>query len=85
MTSSKNDGGPAFPWTEVGACKECCGMVRPPRGMSLRDWFAGQFVAELYCQPGSRLGFPDAAKESYELADAMLAERERSQDDDTER
>lgn len=57
--------------------------------MTLRDWFAGQAIsarlkiAEDYndsCRANgtdSRLAFSDVAESCYELADAMLAERER--------
>ena len=50
-------------------------------GMSLRDWFAGQWIAnhgytvesgELTAQAEERL-----AREAYGIADAMLRERER--------
>ncbi len=42
-------------------------------GMSLRDWFAGQALAtqEPHWSPKLR------AKSAYEIADAMLAERDR--------
>jgi hypothetical protein len=42
-------------------------------GMSLRDWFAGQALATL--QP--HWDAKPLAKAAYEVADAMLAERER--------
>ena len=50
-------------------------------GMSLRDWFAGQAIfAGLdwgrYHETGS---YADAATVSYEIADAMLAERAKAE------
>ncbi len=65
------EGGPAFP---VNA-----GDVQF-KGMSLRDWFAGQALA-IWCasdewEPNS---FETMAKEAYSLADAMLAARKEGQ------
>ena len=66
---TKNDGGPAFPRRASG-----------DGGMTFRDWFAGQALAGWLasfspddCDPApERLaGFV------YDLADAMIAERER--------
>lgn len=49
-------------------------------GMSQRDWFAGQAMAGLAAHSGS-YGFgngpSDLADRAYEIADAMLAEREK--------
>jgi hypothetical protein len=69
--SNTNTGGPAFPahWN---------GMQPPQTGMSMRDWFAGKAM-----QGATIRGWPpgvsmDAvAKQCYELADAMLKEREQ--------
>ena len=45
------------------------------QGMSLRDWFAGQYLAGLASNPKA-IGTPQEwAKECYDLADAMLVER----------
>jgi hypothetical protein len=65
----KNDGGPAHP--------VCTGNPDHwQKGMSLRDWFAGQVIAGLYSngniQPSEPQGYVRAA---YEIADAMIAER----------
>ncbi len=61
----KNDGGSAFPSPGVGQY-----------GMSLRDWFAGQALTDLV---GSTVGVqvPVVVKAAYEIADAMIAEREK--------
>jgi hypothetical protein len=62
---SKNDGGNAFPVIS--------GQIVYGYGMSLRDYFAGQALAgdNLPARPHER------ARRCFEIADAMLAERER--------
>ncbi len=86
------DGGPAFPNRfaefEDGGVGRLVGVSDHP-GMSLRDWFAGMAMAgwfnvfdkELLTQ-AKREGMDGAelnqtiAAAAYEIADAMLAERE---------
>lgn len=67
---SKKDGGPAFPST-----------LQPTSGMTLRDWFAGQALAGLVADPNTRgwetENMPGKAEFCYELADAMIKEREK--------
>lgn len=50
-------------------------------GMTLRDWFAGQALVGLMSDPGLRpdklAEFQHMAVRLYQVADAMLAERER--------
>ena len=74
------DGGSAFPVLDScafeggGSRLDCV-----DRGMTLRDYFAGQALAG-YIVTGPECMYPtpeDAAKYSYKIADAMLAERER--------
>lgn len=61
----RNDGGSAFPAVEYMA----------ERGMSLRDAFAiGALQGKLTRYQGTPQLF---AREAYEIADAMLAEREK--------
>lgn len=74
MSDQINDGGPAFP---------AAGMTG--RGMSLRDHFAGQFMAALighenkdYCTRG-KSAVPTLAKYAVEYADALIAELARRQ------
>lgn len=67
-----NNGGPAFP-----------GVPGGEGGMSLRDYFAGQICAWAWLDGRDRktdlkLSNEEIAKASYELADAMLAEREKA-------
>lgn len=50
-------------------------------GMSLRDWFAGQaiFAGIDWCASHETGSYADAAAVAYEIADAMLAERAKSE------
>lgn len=80
---SKNDGGAAFP-----LAVEHYGDVEqhPGRGMSLRDWFAGQLAAGWLASYGDADCLPsggnlaDFASRMYGLADAMLNERDKPLD-----
>lgn len=65
------DGGPAFPTNAIRA--------RPEPGMTLRDYFAAQYLAGIMaCPIEGAVGTPqDVATEAYLHADAMLAERGR--------
>jgi hypothetical protein len=69
-----NDGGPAFP------NKDELGNMIP--GMTLRDWFAGQALAEIYTARDCLSYSKDetigqaVARNAYTMADAMLAARE---------
>jgi hypothetical protein len=66
---SPDDGGEAFP-TLIGS----------DRGMSLRDYFAGQVIAGLMALPkddSALESWDDFAEAAYRQADAMLAERQK--------
>lgn len=68
----KKSGGPAFPGGGFAS------QYNP--GMSLRDWFAGQAAAGYMAHTGPyglSSGPDGVAERSYQIADAMLAERER--------
>lgn len=75
----KNDGTPAFPNQPLGMD----GLPESPMafGMSLRDWFAGQAMVGLMSDPGLRPSntdeFEHMATRLYQVADAMLREREK--------
>lgn len=78
---SAGDGGPAFP-RPMGHNREPHYQGRatndPQRGMSLRDWFAGQALTGMIAYAAAREGaflFDAIAEDAYILADAMLAER----------
>jgi hypothetical protein len=63
---------PAFP--VIGMPFDPDTILNRP-GMSLRDWFAGQALPSV--DERSHGTTQDVAKECYQIADAMLAERER--------
>ena len=60
-------GGPAFPATDDATE----GIVY--RGMSLRDWFAGQVLPSLVARSDDTN--QNLAEAAYRIADAMLASR----------
>ena len=70
MTDHPKDGGPAFPAPYDG-------HGGGPDGMSLRDWFAGQALANsrTFFGENSSATPEDVALQAYAVADAMLAER----------
>jgi hypothetical protein len=55
-------GGSAFPYQDY-------------RGMTLRDWFAGQALSNLDCLGRHQIKFD--AEKAYEIADAMLEARKK--------
>lgn len=79
---TQKNGGPAFPG---GSFPE---HPQQPNGMTLRDWFAGQALTGMLAhgtryrpRPGDPENWHEAiAKEAFEIADAMLAEREKPND-----
>ena len=87
---SKNvDGGPAFPRPHSTDEHDMpCNNYFEQDGMSLRDWFAGMALQGLLIANSWRLGAPGSdryipgstgslAQRSYEIADAMIKEREK--------
>jgi len=75
---SKPENPPAFP--ECNSLDDQPGWLRG--GMSLRDWFAGMALQGI-CTIDRRTSPIDdtqriTARTAYQLADAMLAERERN-------
>ena len=78
--SEKNDGGPAFP-LQVEDRDQHEGSQY---GMSLRDYFAGQVIGSLVhaCAADTRkegMSYEEhIARNAYEIADAMLNEREKT-------
>ena len=78
--SNKKDGGAAFPMLE--AWKEDSALYCPDRGMSLRDYFAGQALVGLVSLRGMEYGnyhlpCEVEAQKAYSIANAMLAERKK--------
>jgi hypothetical protein len=82
MGEKKNDGGPAFPQPDLsgygmGPQEDENGMYQVA-GMTLRDWFAGQYMAGvLGGEAGSHLRSDTLARDAYAYADAMIAERNK--------
>lgn len=80
---AKNDGGPAFPRLDALIDNSGSRTIRydaryEARGMSLRDYFAGQALVALRGHPaamGAR-GIPWLVEHCYAVADAMLKARE---------
>lgn len=75
MSDKKNDGGAAFPCEQYDSE---FGNVRKLRGMSLRDWLAGQALAGLLADPNETASENVVAFACYSYADAILKEREQS-------
>ena len=79
--SEINDGGSAFPRLRSGHVQEARGSgdenmsFTTVGGMSLRDYFAAQALANLVRGDAFRTSLPQLAQYAYELADAMLTER----------
>lgn len=70
--SSKNNGGPAFP--ESGERGKSVGG----EGMTLRDYFAAKAMQGFCTRPPEDVAdMRLVAEQAYELADAMLAERDK--------
>lgn len=77
-----DNGGPAFPHHVV---RESMGHAYNERGMTLRDWFAGQALPAIVTATSAGQHDPSAkhgkgvvgsmAADAYEIADAMLAAR----------
>lgn len=68
-----NDGGAAFPMQGMHV-KFGDGWIPGQCGMSLRDWFAGQALAQPECSGFSKPS--EIAEAAYNIADAMIAARE---------
>lgn len=71
--STPNNGGPAFPEPFLPVGFEGFSL-KVHSGMSLRDWFAGQFLTTIEIT-GMADG-EEIATACYKMADAMLAARE---------
>jgi hypothetical protein len=70
MEVNMKDGGSAFPAVADDFYE---------KGMTLRDYFAGQALAGLYAGEGLRHTPDWYTTEAYKAADAMLAEREKGE------
>jgi len=63
------DGGPAFPEHGGGMFGE---HVTRTRGMTMRDWFAGQALAGLLANPLTRASEETVATAAWHQAEAMI-------------
>lgn len=79
MAEKLKGGGPAFPCVvaqkEVEKLVECGFDPAFNGGMSLRDWFAGQFLNGITASAVA-MSPEGCAQEAYAYADAMLKVRE---------
>ena len=68
-----DNGGSAFPntSTDTGHANNV------PQGMSMRDYFAGKALTGLLAKSGQYQSWLHLAQDSYDIANAMLAERNR--------
>lgn len=80
MVRSNNDGGPAFPVMvnhidQAGSSE----VMLEHEGMSLRDYFAAKAMKGILCSMNRMMQFdgPGLARDSYAIADLMLAERNK--------
>lgn len=67
--SKIENGGPAWPVAHDGFYKQ---------GMTLRDWFAGQALIGILSGHEDPTETAFCAELAYKLADAMIAERDRT-------
>ena len=73
MTEQPKDGGAAFPGSVYS---QSGNKIGESRGMSLRDWFAGQVLSSAAALPMGEMDSAFRAKVAYAQADAMIAARE---------
>lgn len=74
MSSLKPDGGAAFP-RPYSHTMHGGSSFMDQSGMSLRDYFAGQYLQGVIAHVGFDLG--DIATSAYAAADKMIAERNK--------
>jgi len=74
---SKPDGGPAFPTGELRSLNAMHERYGNMSGMTLRDYFAAAVVIGGIAHPRSNTDAIAHAQFAYEVADAMLAERDK--------
>ncbi len=72
--NNPKDGGPAFPRTHSEA-EGPVGSMDAQKGMTLRDWFAGQAISGLTANARFSNTARDVERLSYEIADAMIEEK----------
>lgn len=72
---SKDNGGPAFPHTELTSIGE---VFHDHLGASIRDYFAAKAMQGILSNPDRDYYNKDLAEGAYEIADAMIAARGES-------
>lgn len=75
---SKNNGGPAFPLADPNMINpmSVAEYEQAAHGMSMRDYFAAKAMQSLLARYGHQAGeLDELARNAYDCADAMLAER----------
>jgi len=72
--SNENNGGPAFPNVPDGAGDKWQGW---DQGMTLRDYFAAKAMQSVIVLNGRNIPAHASAYQAYEVADAMLKERDK--------
>ena len=70
-----NDGGPAFPRPTNDTMVDADEFAY--EGMSLLDYFAGHALAGLLAMAKQKQSFAEFSDDAYDMAEAMLKERER--------
>lgn len=77
MTDEPKDGGPAFPRNDYMSPDGGLTIRNGSKGMSMRDWFAGQAMAGTIASGnvGINTTYEDLARVCYRQADAMIAAR----------
>jgi len=72
-------GGQAFPMTRTELVDPYTGQSRTinERGMTLRDYFAGQIIMGMLANPITETCDDSTVENCFRVADAMIAERER--------
>ncbi len=76
-TKPINDGGSAFPFGQISELtgQPINGFFEP--GMTLRDWFAGMAMQGILSYQGLGVRFNQTASDAFDMADTMIAEREK--------
>ena len=90
MSDKLTDGGPACGFAALGMsnskkANECEAKLKVTKHLELRDWFAGQAMMGWLSNPkcGESLDRRKDFAFAYEIADAMLAERQKRGDDES--
>ena len=78
-----DDGGPAMPSGEWGMEDGNVVLKESSSGMSLLDYFAGEcYMAELGDEYDGGEDFAGAARDAYDRAEAMIAEKRKREADE---